>query len=93
MPPTCADETVFKDVNKDKCALFVPIGAIEDYKYTYVWWDFNNIVEKDMSGVEEMFVDDVALIEYYDLNGVKVSNPQNGVYIKKQGSKTTKVVL
>lgn len=32
-------------------------------------------------------------IEYYNLNGVKVKNPEKGIYIKKQGGKTTKVVL
>ena len=30
---------------------------------------------------------------YYDLNGVKTSTPKNGVYIKKSGSKTTKVII
>lgn len=32
-------------------------------------------------------------IEYYNVQGIKVSNPQNGIYIKKQGSKTTKVII
>ena len=34
-----------------------------------------------------------APVEYYNLQGVKVANPENGIFIKKQGSKTTKVVL
>lgn len=32
-------------------------------------------------------------IEYYNLQGVKVTNPSNGVYIRRQGSKTTKVMV
>lgn len=32
-------------------------------------------------------------IEYYNLQGVKVVNPEKGIYIKKQGNKSTKVVL
>ena len=56
-PPTCADEDVFYNVNKDKCRVYVPVGAGEDYKTTYVWWDFNNIVEKEMSGVESTLTD------------------------------------
>ncbi len=34
-----------------------------------------------------------APVEYYNLQGVKVENPSNGIFIKKQGTKTTKVVL
>ena len=42
--------------------------------------------------IEEVATDN-APIEYYNLQGVKVANPENGIFIKKQGSKTTKVVL
>lgn len=31
--------------------------------------------------------------EYYNLQGIRVENPANGVYIRKQGNKVTKVVL
>ena len=34
-----------------------------------------------------------APVEYYNLQGVKVANPENGLFIKKQGNKATKVVL
>lgn len=30
---------------------------------------------------------------YYNLQGVRVANPEKGLFIKKQGSKTTKVIL
>ncbi len=94
IPPTCADETVFASVNKEKCQLIVPQGCDGDYKSTYVWWDFNNVTSKDLSGVEQTLVDDnSAEIEYYNLQGVKVENPSKGIYVKKQGSKITKVVL
>lgn len=43
-------------------------------------------------GVEDLKVD-AGEIEYYNLQGVKVENPENGIFIKKQGGKTTKVVL
>ena len=32
-------------------------------------------------------------VEYYKLNGVKVENPGKGIYIKRQGTRTSKVVL
>ena len=34
-----------------------------------------------------------APVEYYNLQGVKVANPSNGIFIKKQGAKATKVIL
>ena len=34
-----------------------------------------------------------APVEYYNLQGVKVANPSNGVYIKVQGKKATKVYV
>lgn len=38
-------------------------------------------------------VDENAPVEYFNLQGVKVVNPENGIYVKKQGSKAVKVVL
>ena len=94
-PPTCASVDIFNKVNKDKCTLYVPLGSAEAYKTTYVWWDFNNIIEKEMSGVEETLIDrcEDEHAVYYNLQGVRVENPSNGLYIKKQGNKVTKVVL
>ena len=47
-----------------------------------------------MSDVEEVHVEDVdAPVEYYNLQGVRVENPSHGLYIKRQGGHTTKVVL
>ncbi len=45
------------------------------------------------SGVESTLADDNAPVEYYNLQGVKVANPENGLFIKKQGAKAVKVVL
>ena len=45
------------------------------------------------SGIEEIDADVNAPVEYYNLQGVKVANPSNGIFIKKQGNKATKVVL
>ncbi len=34
-----------------------------------------------------------APVEYYNLQGMRVSNPANGIFIRRQGNKATKVVL
>ena len=44
------------------------------------------------TAIEEVGVDAGAAV-YYNLQGVKVANPENGIFIKKQGNKTIKVVL
>ena len=47
------------------------------------------------SGVEEIGVntDNNAPVEYYNLQGVRVENPSNGIYIRRQGSSVTKVAI
>lgn len=47
----------------------------------------------DTSGVGNIDTDENVPVEYYNLQGVKVANPEKGVFIKKQGNKSSKVVL
>lgn len=45
------------------------------------------------SGIGEIEADDNnAPIEYYNLQGVRVANPENGLYIMRQGDKVVKVI-
>ncbi len=58
----------------------------------------DGVVVYDTSAIDEIEIDHVLgedgeAAEYYNLQGVKVENPANGVFNKKQGGKTTKVVL
>ena len=53
-------------------------------------------IEGTTSGVENVTieaVDEDAPVEYYNLQGVKVENPSNGIFIKVQGKKSTKVYV
>ena len=47
------------------------------------------------SGVENIVAGDNAdaPVEYFNLQGVKVVNPKGGIFIRRQGSSTTKVAL
>ena len=45
------------------------------------------------TAIESVAVDANAPVEYYNLQGVKVANPENGLFIKKQGNKAVKVIL
>ena len=44
------------------------------------------------SGIENVSVEEAA-VEYYTLQGVRVSEPVNGLYIRRQGNKLTKVII
>lgn len=45
------------------------------------------------SAVSEIESDENAPVEYFNLQGVKVSNADNGLYIRKQGSKISKIMI
>jgi hypothetical protein len=47
----------------------------------------------ELSGIEDIMVNQNSLTEYYNLQGIKVENPQNGIFIKKQGGKVIRVRL
>lgn len=46
------------------------------------------------SGVADIEIDNSnAPVEYFNMQGVKVANPENGLYIRRQGSKVEKIML
>lgn len=47
----------------------------------------------ESAGVEDLVVsdDETAPVEYYNLQGIRVANPENGVFIRRQGSKVSKI--
>ena len=76
---------VFNNVDKSACTLYVPYGAKETYAATDGWREFQNIVEIDPAGIDEVF-DEVKgesgkVKAIYDLSGRVVENPTSGIYI------------
>lgn len=57
--------------------------------------DGNLILAKaGQNGVEDVMAEDAdAPVEWFNLQGIRVANPENGIYIRRQGSKVEKVVL
>ena len=51
-----------------------------------------NDYDQATTGVADM-VEENAPVEYFNLNGMKVANPTEGIFIRRQGSKTEKVVV
>ncbi len=53
-----------------------------------------NYVISETDGVEAVEAEDnAAPVEYYNLQGMRVDKPANGIFIRRQGSTTRKVVL
>ncbi len=69
--------------DKVRFYIFVPGNGVSGYEICDTSW---------VSDVEDVTIGHSSPIEYYNLQGVKISNPQKGIYIRKQGSKITKVV-
>ncbi len=51
------------------------------------------VAEDDQSAIESVVVDENAPVEYFNLQGVRVANPENGLYIRRQGNTVTKVIV
>ena len=46
------------------------------------------------SGIEDIVADEVeGAAKYYNLQGVEVANPENGLYIVKRGNKVAKELV
>ena len=96
-PPTCGTD-VFRYVSVGNITLEVPAESVSLYQSADTWKDFGTIKayssasRSESSGIDDIFAGDDE-VEYYNLQGVRVMNPSKGLYIKREGGKTSKVVL
>ncbi len=55
--------------------------------------EFNGKLNSKTS-VDDIYIDNSeAAVEYYNLQGIRVANPENGIYIRRQGNKVSKVYV
>lgn len=67
-------------------------GATEGQNFSYTNMFF--FTPEGAGAIEGVDADDVnAPVEYFNLQGVRVANPENGLFIRRQGNKAEKVVL
>lgn len=57
------------------------------------WMGRSVYVKRTTSGVDSVDSDENAPVEYFNLQGVKVAEPGNGVFIRKQGQRIDKVMV
>lgn len=54
-----------------------------------VWFSYNLTT----TGVANVEASENAPVEYFNLQGVKVAEPSNGIFIRRQGNKTSKIAI
>ena len=93
---TSSDELVTADENMkvvnggtNPCAWKIKPGI---YSIVVDLVNMTMVATEQTTGVESIEAENNAPAVYYNLQGVEVANPENGVYIMKQGNKVTKVV-
>ena len=82
--------------DKDSKTLYLPEGTTKVTITPAATIGFNGITVNfsDASAVEAIEAEDAdAPVVYYNLQGVRVANPENGLYIRVQGNKATKVLV
>ena len=92
--PKDIDPNVFEGVNQGECELYVPLESVELYKIAPVWSKF--IVKgMDMSGIGDVPADRPAItpVARYNLQGSRLSGPQQGINIVRYSDGTTKKEL
>lgn len=83
------DETTLGRIQK--------LAAFNEKKMLNGMPTLNWLTDDQLSGVDDVIADEIenenAPVEYFNLQGVRVENPSNGLYIKRQGNKVTKVII
>ena len=69
---------------------YLGLGA---YTLLSKWSNLSVVQTVDSAVVDKIETEVNAPAVYYNLQGVRVNNPSNGVFIKKEGNKTSKVIL
>lgn len=65
------------------------LTSAKQIRFSYI-----EVTTTGFSGVENVTVsDENAPVEYYNLQGIRVANPEGGVYIRRQGNTVTKVLV
>ena len=74
--------------------MYVPQGTYQDYLNAAVWRDFENIVEYDATGVDNVTTSaDIKEVARYSLNGQRLTAPTGGLNIVKYSDGSVKKVV
>gem|GEM_PF-6269420 len=84
------ENNIITGLSEGKCKIRI---RVKTSKSGYEYASCNVTVNKN-SGIEDLTNDpENEPVEYFNLQGIPVSNPTNGMYIRRQGTNSTKVIL
>lgn len=91
--PTTGEYTI--NLDADDAAVFVNSAEYQTFKFCGQDVTLNKItlIHDVSGGIADITVDENAPVEFFNLQGVRVANPENGLYIRRQGNKATKVFV
>lgn len=92
-PEVESDNGTFNKFPVSTCTLKVPAGSKNAYAEAPGWKYFTNIEEMSPSGVDTIEDTVEGTPVYYNLMGVKVENPESGLYIVVKNGKASKVII
>lgn len=90
----------FTQFGKEDISLAKYLGKkiLVGFKYTSTadiagTWEIRNFTVTGVSAIDTIEADDANLpVEYYNLQGIRVSGDEPGLYIMRQGNKVTKII-
>lgn len=91
-PPTLANNRFFTSRNvRNKITLYVPAEAVAAYESAPVWSDFRIMAVGSVAKIKADVAD--GEVEYYNLQGIRVTPDRAGIYIRRAGGEVTKVMI
>lgn len=99
IPPEIETENAvidsFEEAYITGATLHVPKGCKDAYQAAPGWKNFFNIVDDlELSGIDGIEADKAdEPAEYFTLQGIRVENPEKGIYLRRQNGKTVKVYI
>lgn len=64
-----------------------------DYMLVLPYLDWGYKASYEPAGIQDVIIDNNAPVEYFNIQGMRVENPEKGLYIRRQGAKVTKVIM
>ncbi len=92
--PVFGLSSTFTDETYTNATLHVAKDMKSAMEASYLWSNFVNIVEDSDSGIDNILEDLNISPEYYNLNGMRITNPNPGqTVIRRTGNKYEKVIF
>ena len=92
--PLVVSSYAFVALDKSSCTLYVPTGAVDNYRQADVWKDFKNIAEYNPTGINNAITNSsVRETNRYSANGQIMETTARGMNIVKYSDGSVKKIM